>query len=481
MYKKLIANPAIRYILSRYITYIIQLINSIFIAVYLGPIYLGIWGFINLIIQYFGQLNFGIPHSVTAIASVYKSNKKYVSKIATTAISMLILLTVFILLFFVGNHLFDIKIGNKFSFSKYAPLVFLIAVLGNFNNLLSNIFRIYGRLFEIAFYQSIFPVLVLIALFLFKGDDLLWALIIANCIALILSLILFLIRSPIKLKLVFNIKLAKKIQQKGWHLFIYNSSFYLIIISTRSIISVYYEISEFGYFTFAFSMANTIFLLFESFSYLIFPKLLNRFATNSNQQIANILEMVRNSYITISHLLIHIAIFLFPIFLSFFPKYEQASKAFSMIALTIVLYTSSYGYQGLLIAKGEEKKLGMLAFLALCFNIISALFLVLKFNISFFMVIISTMFTYFIYVYFLCAFGRVKLNLPSNFMSVFKDVYPYRLFISYAVSLCLVIYSAANIYFIIPIILTLFFNYKELIKLKDLVNKIITNPNFINI
>ena len=44
-------NPAILYMLSRYGTYAIQFVNSIFIAVYMGPYYLGIWGFINLIIS----------------------------------------------------------------------------------------------------------------------------------------------------------------------------------------------------------------------------------------------------------------------------------------------------------------------------------------------------------------------------------------------------------------------------------------------
>ena len=65
-------NKVVLFLFSRYATYFIHFINSLFIAVYLGPYYLGIWGFISLIIQYVNQINFGIAHSVTAIISVHK-------------------------------------------------------------------------------------------------------------------------------------------------------------------------------------------------------------------------------------------------------------------------------------------------------------------------------------------------------------------------------------------------------------------------
>ena len=82
--KKIFSNKAILYVISRYATYIIQFINSLFIAIYLGPFYLGIWGFINLVIGYISQLNFGISNSVNVIISVNKQNDAYVQKIMET-------------------------------------------------------------------------------------------------------------------------------------------------------------------------------------------------------------------------------------------------------------------------------------------------------------------------------------------------------------------------------------------------------------
>ena len=479
--KTALKNKVVLFIFSRYSTYIIQFVNSLFIAVYLGPFYLGIWGFISLIIQYLSQTNFGISHSVTAIISIHKSKEFYVQKVIGTSILMLIGLSILAVLFFIANEYFNFNIGEKYNFSTYAPMVVLIGVLGYFNALLSSISRVYGQLFEIAFQQTALPVLMAIAIIFFKDDDLLWALVGANFLAYLVAFILFLIKSPVKIKPVFSFRLFKTIQIKGWHLFVFNTSFFFIIISTRSFVSAYYSVEEFGYFTFAFSLANVINLLLLSFSYLMTPKILNRFATASNEKNVEMLDKVRDAYITTSHMLVHTAILLFPLFLSFFPKYSSASGAFMLISLTIVLYTSSFGYSGLLIAKGHEKKLGYLTFLALIINIISAFILIEVFHVPFTQVIIATLFTYIMYVFLMGWMGRVTLKLKASFLDILKDIYPMRLFIPYLLSLCLIIFDASSSYFILPLVVFLILNFKVLLETKNVLKTIITNPNFINI
>ena len=117
--KKGITNPAIIYLVSRYGTYIIQFINSLFIAVYLGPYYLGIWGFINLVIGYIGQLNLGISHSVNVIVSINKQDEEYVRKIIGNGISMVLCLSIVIVMFFMLNKIGLIQIGSKYNFSNF--------------------------------------------------------------------------------------------------------------------------------------------------------------------------------------------------------------------------------------------------------------------------------------------------------------------------------------------------------------------------
>ncbi|MDB4293008.1 oligosaccharide flippase family protein [Maribacter sp.] len=474
-------NKVILFLFSRYATYFIHFINSLFIAVYLGPYYLGIWGFISLITQYVNQINFGIAHSVTALISVHKKKEFYVQKIIGTSLTMLLGLSLVVVLFFIANAVFNLQLGAKYNFSTYAPIVVLIGILGYFNSLFSSVFRVYGRLFEIAFNQTVFPLLILASILFFKKDELLWALVGANFLAFLVSFVLYVSRSPVSLKPTFIFSLFKTIQKKGWHLFVYNSSFYFIIISTRSFVSGFYSVEEFGYFTFAFSLANVVLMVLQAFSFLIFPKLLNRFASATADQNNALLKKLRDAYVTTSHLLVHIAILLFPLFLVVFPQYSSVSEAFVLIALAVVLYSNSFGYSGLLIAKGHEKRLSRLSLLALIINIITAFVLIRVFHVPFAMVIIATMISYFIYVFMLGVMGRKMLGLPTSLVSVVKDIYPLRLLIPYVTTLGLLFFSVPEYYYILSLILFVVLNFKVLSKLKTLMKSIISNPNFINI
>ncbi|MDR2010303.1 MAG: hypothetical protein LBQ22_07465 [Bacteroidales bacterium] len=477
----ILKNKVLHYIFSRYATYLVQFVNSLLIAAYLGPYYLGIWGFITLIIQYLNQMNLGISHSVNAIIAIHKHKEWYAQKVIGASISMLICLACLVVLFFVANELFLFEIGSKYGFSKYAPMVAAIGILGYFNTLFCNIFRIYGRLLEIAFSQTVFPVLMLLAILLFKGESLLWALTITNLLAIGISFGLFVVRVPVKIKPLFIPRLFKAIQIKGWYLFVYNASFYMILISTRSFVSSYYSVSEFGYFTFAFTLAHAVLLLLDSFSFIIYPKLLNRLASASIEKISALLAILRNTYITTSHLLVHTVILFFPLFLLFFPQYEESKQAFRLIALTLALYASSFGYSGLLIAKEEEKKLSYAALGALVINIATAWFLTAVLSATFAQIIIATMLAYLFFVFVAGYMGSKHIKLPQRFFPIINNIFPSQLLAPCLLTLCLTIFQVGDIYFIAPLLLFVIFNHKAIVALKNISKIVAINANLINI
>lgn len=479
--KKSFKNPAILYVLCTYSTYIIQFINSLFIAAYLGPYYLGIWGFINLILGYINQLNLGIPYSLNIIISVEKNNEKYVQKVIGNSLSMMIILCILILVFFLITFIADINIGDKYNFETFFVPVCIIAVLSHFNNIYSNIFRVYGRIYEIVINQSLSTFVIIFALIIFRGEILLWAMVIANLFSVLVSLIIYLIKTPINLKLFFDLKLIKYIQEKGWHLFLYNSSFAFILISTKSFISGSYQVEEYGYFTFSFSLANAILLLLNSLSYLITPKITNRFANSNIEHIKNILEEVRTSYTSLSHLLIHFVIMLFPLFLLLFPQYKEVNNIFKVTSLTIVLTTNLFGYINLLAARDEEKVISKIAIIALIINVLLVLFFIFCFNIKFSYVMFPTMISYFFLIFFSAFAGRKTLLLPTSIIEIVRDIFPWRMSIPFFISILLIILSIPDIYFIIPFVVYLLLNLKDLKRIIDLCIKLINNPNFINI
>jgi O-antigen/teichoic acid export membrane protein len=479
--KKIFSNKAILYVVSRYATYVIQFINSLFIAIYLGPFYLGIWGFINLVIGYISQLNFGISNSVNVIISVNKQDNAYVQKIVGNGISMIMGLSFLVMLFFLISNAANLHIGDRYHFNDYIVPVCIIAILTHLNGYFATIFRVYGKIFAIALNQSLYPVLVLFIIPFFRGESLLWAMVVINCVSFIASFILFFIQRPLSFKPLFEWNTVKYIQRRGWHLFVYNASFYLILLTTRSFISGNYSVEEFGYFTFSYSLANAVLLLLSSISFLFFPKMLNRFALSDNEHSQEILKTVRSAYISLSHLLIHLVIMVFPLFIYFFPHYQQASSVFKITALTVVLYTNSFGYQGLLMARGYEKNIGIIAFCALILNIALSAILVNVVKVTFEYVIVATLITYLIYVATLGVYGRKVLGLTNSFKDITNDIYPWRMMIPFFISFLMIIFTVPNIYFIIPFLLYLFLNFKDILKIKDITIKVIENPNFIDI
>lgn len=479
--KKVLTNPPILYVLSRYATYIVQFTNSLFIAVYLGPFNLGIWGFINLILGYFSQLNLGISHSVNVIISIEKEQEEYIQKVIGNGLTMLLLLSIFTLLFFAIGYLGIFSIGEKYNFNSYIIPISIIAVITHFNSLLSNVYRVYGNIFAIALNQSLYPFLIIFLIPFLRGSDLLWAMVIANLASVVISLIYYLYKTPIKLKFYFDYSLIKYIQKRGWHLFIYNSSFALIIITTKSFISANYRVEDFGFFTFSYSLANAILLFLTTLSYLVFPKMLNRFASADNKNIQNLLEEIRTAYISTSHILIHFLIMIFPVILLIFPNYCPASDVFKVTALTIVLYTNSFGYQTVLMARGKEKQVAIIAFFSLLTNIFLVPFFIYILKVQFSHVMFATMIIYFIYIYVSGLAGRNELEISTKFIDVLNDIFPIRMFVPFIISIIFILVSVPDYFFIIPFVLYFLLNLKDFREIEKLTIKIIKNPTFINI
>ncbi len=475
-------NKVLLYTLSRYFTYAIKFIGTLLIAKYLGTYYLGVWGFILLIIQYFSKINFGISNATNALVSVHKSDTEYIQKIVGGGIGMLLLLSFMIILFWGGFYLLDIELGAKYHFMQYIPYVIAITIISHFNLFFSNIFRIYGQLANIAFSQSMVPIALLIVAFLYKGEQLVFALILAYLFAVLTSFFIFFITSPVSLKPVFNIHLFRLIQIKGFYLFVYNASFYLIVLSTRSFISDYYSVEEFGFFTFAYILANVVLLLFQSFTFLIFPKVLNRFANQSNEQAVALLNLLRGSYVTICHFFMHLGILFYPLLLMFFPKYASTHKIFVMIALTVLIFTNTFGYQGLVIAKSKEKKIALIAFVALLFNIFLSDIFIVNFRVPIEFSMLGTMLVFLIYVFVLAKLGRKTIEQDSSFLATLYSVFNTRWILPFLLSIVItIIVDKVTLWYILPLALFVLLNYKGLKEVYSTIKKIIINPNLIDV
>ncbi|WP_282787928.1 lipopolysaccharide biosynthesis protein [Flavobacterium croceum] len=474
-------NPAVYFVFSRYFTYAVQFVNSLFIAVYLGSYYLGIWGFLNIIISYVFNLNFGVSQAANILILTNKENEKFSKKIINNGFTLTTILSILTLLFFLTVKIFRFKFGLKYDFNTYFIPMLVIVFFTHLNIFMSNIYRVYNQLGKTVLYQSLFPLLLLLIIPFYREKELLWYMVLLNSLVYLVSFLVFIFNFPIKLQFDFDMEFVKRILSKGLYLFLYNSSFYLILLSTRSFISNYYKVEEFGQFTFSFSLANIALLLLESLSFVIFPKIINKFSTESEEKIKNMLQDLRIVFITLSHFMIHTAIMLYPFMMLFLSQYKDSIKSFQFIALTILIYENSYGYQGLLLAKNKEKLLSYLSIFALFINVLVIYFFVAIIHVTIEKAIIATLITYFLYVLSVGYFGRILVYKKTSLFETIYDLFPIKLMLPYSISLIIAFYFNNIIYNIIPFFIYMVLNFSDLLKLKNMALKLIKNKNVIKI
>lgn len=478
--KKALTNKSIWFVFTRYVTFGLSFINSMFIAVFLGPVNLGIWGFFNMVLQYLTQFNLGIPQSLQAILSTEKKRTNYVANIIGNSFVLTGFLSLVVCLLIALNHFFHLNFGVKYDFEVYALPLLVAVVCTYFSTLYINIFRIYGLLNEVIFFQSGFPIIVLLEVLCLSSNNFLSKLIYSYMGFNILSLIIFTFRCPVKITFIWDRHQLKYIQKRGWHLFLYASSFFFIILSTRSFVSGYYSAEEFGYFTFAFSFANAMLLLISAFAFLLNPKLLNYFSTSDLKKTQNALHKLRNIFLVSMHLFFYIGFAIFPWFLVFFSKYKASFYAFILLSLTVMLQVHSFGYTNLLIAKNKERKMGLLAIAILVFNVLACFVLVQFMRVEFSEVVFGTLISFMIYIYFLCRMGRRQLRMSIDFFSILFDVFPVRLLIPYCLTIFFVLIKAPNLFYLTPLVVGCVLNIPSI---KDIIatgKNIVGNSNFID-
>ena len=478
---KILKNKVVFYLASRYLTYFIQFITSLIIAAELGPYYMGIWGFILLLLNYFQQINFGIANSFNVLYVLHKDNEKECNNYIGNSLVLLVYLSILVISFFLYYQLFGISYFDKFHVDKYIIWVSMIAVMQYFVIFFLNLFRVKNQLNRVTFCQSIIVLLNFACVFFFKGEELIQWLVAGYVVGNLLCIVMALTSGSIPK--INEMKFSKRVQliilKKGLYLFLYNTCFYFIIISIRTIISGNYSVEEFGLFTFSYTLANALMLVLDALMFIIFPKVIDKLSSNNNEEVNNTLHFLRTTYITSAHLLIYVAIPCFPLVLHFLPQYSGALMSLNLIALTILINANSSGYLELLISRNKEKLAAALSATALLVNCILALFMVKVLHVSFSTVIVSTLITYLFFSMAAMYFGRTivgKFKLKDFLFQYF----PLRLLIPYLLAL-IFIFNGLQDWLIVTMLIFFVMNIKVFERIMDALKTILIKPDVVNL
>ena len=471
----IIKNKVVIYLASRYLTYFLYFVTSLVVASKLGPFYFGIWGFVLLLINYFQQIHFGIHNSFNVL---YVQNRNSETECKNYVANSLVLegyLGIIICILFVIYTVCGSSWFEKYDADKYFIWVCLIAILQHFNTMLINLFRVKNMLGSVAFCQTIVVLLQFISIFIFSGETLIYMLILCYVVGYSVAFLMAWSSGALRLKGA-RISLAYQgtILKKGLLLFLYNTCFYFIIISVRTIISSNYEVEEFGLFTFSFTLAHAVMLLLESLMFVIFPKMIGKMTGDDKEAIQSSLRQFRLVYISSAHGLIYLALIAFPFLIKLFPNYSGALTSMNLIALTVLMNTSGSGYTELLIARNKENILSIVSFVALVVNVLGALLLAFVAHVGFSYVILASLITYFLYTFAIARIGRNIIGSGCNpFM---RDFFPLRLSLPFVSALVISIFQWETFIFV-PFVLFAVLNINEGKAIIAMVKRILTKPD----
>lgn len=476
----LMSNKIMWYMLTRYLTYGISFIVTMYIASKMGPYYYGIWGFLLLMLNYFNLINWGVPQAVQVFLVQNKENELRCANYEKTGMYLITLISIGCIAIAIYYRFGGFEIANKYNLGFLFYLICLCGILNYFNLFYSKIYRVRNRIFEISFQQTSVVVCMVIVLLFYSGEELLCALVICYFVAYFLSLCLYLFNGGSRFDGYFVREYAKEISQKGIFLFMYNSGFYLIMVSTKTLVSSSYSVEEFGYFSFAYLLGHAVFQLLESFSFLLTTKLLDRYRSDNVKIVLSTIKLIRVNFVALFHGVMYLAMLFFPLFLCIVPKYKDTIQIVYLCCLTMLLYTNSFGYSTFLMAKNRERDLALISITTLFFNIMLCYLLIIYWKVGYEYAILATMVAYFYYAILCVYFGRKELTVSLNVFVILSDCFPLTLFVPFVSAICIAFLNISSLMFV-PIILFIVLNKSVIYGVFSSFKKVLFNPNILDV
>ena len=404
----------------RYLIFIIKFISGVLIAKILGPELYGIWALIVLVRQYLMYTSLGIKYAITVKLSTSKNDLNK-SLYISSSVHIILFITLVLLAFALFLY-YDLISGILPEIQQYLILVVCMVTLLQFQELFKNIFRVINKIKQVIFLEFVFAISPFFVIFFFQNELLIEWLLGANIFAAFINLIYSLRILRIKLS-QFSFKIQKELIQIGFPLLIYNISFYLILLSVKTIASIYYDTKSFGYYALSESIVNAVFLGLHSILWYFFPKFLKHFSAEQDlkklsEQISSFSFVYVNSVFTISFL----AISGIPILLLFLSDYKPISPILSILLMNQGILSFSAIYSSLIISKGGQVRLAAMSVIGVLVAISSAIIIgLLDLPIKY--MVLPSFLAFSVYSYLVFNYARKKF-LESAKINALKNLSP---------------------------------------------------------
>ncbi|MBS7196832.1 MAG: oligosaccharide flippase family protein [Bacteroidales bacterium] len=351
---RIFKSVALQYVIIRYISYVLTFINTILILRFIGDYYYGIYSFFILFLSYFVYFNLGVNHSLNTYMSIYKNNQQMIARLWDNSLLLTWLFTTMAIIVGGGILYFFPNLFAKYDFKNYGIILFLIGILANINSIFISLFRVFGKFREINFQQIAPQILVLGIVLYFQEKTKISYVLYAMLATQLASLIIFCKRKVLKFSCVFSGKISKILICRGIHLMIQLFSFTFISLSAITMVSCFYRAEDLGYYSLSNTISVSVVMLIDTFMFILYPKLLNRFASSTNEGNIYLIDKIRKIYILGADCISLLSLMIIPIVFIFFPHYGGMISCFKLLTISRIILNVTNGYTQLLIAKHKE-------------------------------------------------------------------------------------------------------------------------------
>jgi O-antigen/teichoic acid export membrane protein len=364
--KGLLSNP-IFFVIARYGIYALQLANAVWIGIELGPLAFASWAFIQLVLQYAAQLNFGIPYYLTNSLAVHGTHTLLGGYLINASFRLISAVALLFVAFFLLEHFWGI-----FAFQRYISLTGLIlmifiVIIQQYNQLWMSVARIENRFKSIVLSQFIPQVIISFFLLFFRGQ--------CSPELMVTGLLLGHVFTMVTIGKVFSKQHenSAKIPQsviirESLKLFIYNAFFYLMLINTRAEISYVLSESAFGLFSFAFVFINVLILGMDALGFIWFPQLVRMYSVFSPEHWQEILQRSQRLFLSLAMIGIVLLVMTYPCVHVLTDKYSGSSEFFYSGIFPLSFYFLSFSLPSMLMAQSKNHWIAWVSFGAFLLN-----------------------------------------------------------------------------------------------------------------
>jgi len=379
-----------------------------------------------LVQQYLSYTGLGMQYAITAeLATKDSITSDERSDIIGSSLVITGLISFVLLLLGLGIQVTGFPLFEKYYFSHYALALFLVVGLYHLQQLFTNIYRVFGYLSRIVASELLTAIIPLVSVLMFNNSPiliniLLWALVFSG----FLSVLIYIIKKPFKVKVGMNQKIFIRLLRMGIPLLVYNISHHLITTSGKTMVSSFYSVEEMGYYSFSHSITTGVMLGLNAVSWVVFPNILSK--THSgipNEQVADFIQRVNKLYNTSVFFMIYLVILLLPALFIVLPQYKQASISLSVLLLAQAVLSASFGFNCVAIARKEQMKVAGVS--AISAGITTGLSSLLAFtHVSFDRIALAVLFGAFVYSILQSKLGARLITRPGPGIKAFLSIIP---------------------------------------------------------